>query len=142
MPNDPTLLKEAIEYFSDPDRCLKFLVARRWPDGVTCPTCGSKDVSFIASRRLWECKRRHGRKQFSVKVGTIFENSPISLDKWLCTLWMVTICDAGVSSYDVHRALGVTQKTAWYMLQRIRLAMTGEAKPAPRKQREAALKAS
>jgi len=142
MPNDPTLLKEAIEYFSDPDRCLNFLVARRWPEGVTCPTCGSKDVTFIASRQMWECKRRHARKQFSIKVGTIFENSPISLDKWLSTLWMVTICDSGVSSYDVHRALGVTQKTAWYMLQRIRLAMTEESNPPHRRQRETALKAS
>jgi Transposase zinc-ribbon domain len=142
MPNDPTLLKEAIEYFSDPDRCLKFMVERRWPDGVSCPTCGSTDVNFIASRRLWECRHRHARKQFSIKVGTIFENSPIGLDKWLCALWMVTICNAGVSSYDVHRALGVTQKTAWYMLQRLRLAMMGEAQASHRTRRDAALKVS
>ena len=118
------MLNEAIEYFGDPDRCLKFLASRRWPDGVTCPTCGSKDVRFIATRRVWECREQHARKQFSIKVGTIFENSPIGLDKWLCTLWMVSICGSGASSYDVHRALGITQKTAWFMIFRLRLALS------------------
>lgn len=98
-------------------------MARRWPKGVVCPTCGSKDVSFIPSRRIWQCKTRHPKCQFSVKVGTIFEDSPVGLDKWLTAMWMVASCRNGVSSYEVARDLGVTQKTAWFMLHRIRLAM-------------------
>src|SRR5713226_7523948 len=114
----PTLI-EAIRFFADFDNC----VATRWPQGVACPTCGSKDVRFIAPRRLWECKRKHSQKQFSAKVGTIFEDSPVSLDKWFSAVWMITNCKNGVSSYEIHRALGVTQKTAWFMLHRIRRAM-------------------
>lgn len=101
-----------------------YLVERRWPDGVViCPTCGSKNVGFVASRRVWQCKTRHPKSQFSIKVGTIFEDSPISLDKWLCAMWMLANCKNGISSYEIHRGLGVTQKTAWFMLQRIRLAL-------------------
>jgi transposase-like protein len=121
----PKTLQAAIVYYADPDNCLNHLVAQRWPDGVTCPTCGSKDVRFIATRRIWECKSKHAKKQFSVKVGTIFEDSPIGLDKWLTAAWMVANCKNGVSSYEIARALGVTQKTAWFMLHRIRLAMQG-----------------
>jgi transposase-like protein len=119
----PTTLQEAVLYFSDPDNCLEYVVSRRWPRGVTCPTCGSKDVRFLATRRIWECKTKHPRRQFSAKVGTIFEDSPIGLDKWLCAMWMVGSCKNGVSSYEIHRTIGVTQKSAWFMLHRIRLAM-------------------
>ena len=120
----PKTLVEAIRYFADPDACLAFLAIQRWPDGVVkCPTCGSDDLVFVATRRLWQCKQRHDRRQFSVKVGTIFEDSPLSLDKWLAAIWMIANAKNGVSSYEIHRALGVTQKTAWFMLHRIRLAM-------------------
>src|SRR5688572_20127791 len=119
----PKTLIEAVTYFSDPDDCLNYVVARRWPNGVTCPTCGSADVSFIPTRRIWECKAKHGKRQFSVKVGTIFEDSPLGLNKWLPAVWMIANCKNGVSSWEIHRSIGVTQKTAWFMLQRIRLAM-------------------
>jgi transposase-like protein len=121
---EPKSLLGAIRYFSDPDVCLDFMAHLRWPDGkATCPTCGSTDVRFISTRCLWECKAKHPRRQFSIKVGTIFEDSPIGLDKWLAAIWMIANDKNGVSSYEVHRALGVTQKTAWFMLHRIRLAM-------------------
>ena len=116
-------LQEAIRYFADPDRCLEFMVQVRWPDGIVCPTCGSKEVRFLATRRLWECKSKHAKRQFSAKVGTVFEDSPIGLDKWFAAVWMIANCKNGVSSYEIHRALGVTQKTAWFMDHRIRLAM-------------------
>jgi transposase-like protein len=119
----PKTLTEAIKFFADPDNCLAYLSERRWPKGVVCPTCGRKDVRFISTRRMWECKNKHPRKQFSIKIGTIFEDSPIGLDKWLAAVWMITNCKNGVSSWEIHRALGVTQKTAWFMLHRIRLAM-------------------
>lgn len=123
MKAKPKTLQQAIIHFADPDNCLKFMVARRWPKGVVCPTCGSKEVRFLSTRRLWECKSKHSRKQFSAKVGTIFEDSPITLDKWLVAIWMIANCKNGVSSYEIHRALGVTQKSAWFMLHRVRLAM-------------------
>jgi hypothetical protein len=126
MANEINTLQEAILYFSNPDNCLSFLVARRWPNGAVCPTCGSKNVSFVASRRLWQCKARHPKCQFSAKVGTIFEDSPIGLDKWLTAMWMAANCKNGISSYEVARDLGVTQKTAWFMLHRIRLALQNE----------------
>jgi transposase-like protein len=119
----PKTLQEAIVYFSDPGTCVDYVVSQRWPRGVKCPTCGRKDVRFIATRHIWECKEKHPRKQFSVKVGTIFEDSAIGLDKWLVAIWMIANCKNGVSSYEIGRALGVTQKTAWFMLHRIRLAM-------------------
>jgi transposase-like protein len=124
MTKQPQTLIEAIRFFSDPDICLDFMARLRWPDGkVTCPTCGSQQVRFIGTRRLWECKTKHPRKQFSIKVGTIFEDSPIPLDKWLSTMWLITNAKNGVSSYEISRSIGVTQKTAWFMLHRIRLAM-------------------
>jgi len=123
MKNEPKTLQEAIQYFADPGNCLDYIVARRWPNGVVCPTCGSKDVSFVRSRRVWQCKTRHPKCQFSVKVGTIFEDSPITLDKWLAAMWMVANCKNGVSSWEIHRALGITQKSAWFMLHRLRLAL-------------------
>ena len=119
----PRTLQQAIVHFANPDNCLAFMVERRWPTGVVCPTCASKDVRFISTRRLWECKNEHPRKQFSAKVGTIFEDSALPLDKWLIAMWMIANCKNGVSSYEVARALGVTQKSAWFMLHRIRLAM-------------------
>lgn len=119
---DPQTLVEAINHFSNADRALQFMITLRWPNGVTCPTCGSEHVKFLASRRVWKCKSRHARQQFSVKVGTIMEDSPIGLDKWLPAMWMMVNCKNGISSYEVARALGVTQKTAWFMLHRLRLA--------------------
>jgi transposase-like protein len=124
MAAEPKTLQQAIIYFSNPDNCLEYLKARRWPDGVVkCPTCGSANVSFVPSRRIWQCKTRHPKCQFSIKVGTIFEDSPISLDKWLTAMWMEANCKNGISSYEVERSLGITQKSAWFMTHRIRLAM-------------------
>jgi len=122
----PKTLTEAAVYFANPDNCLTYLVARRWPKGVSCPTCGSTNVGFVASRRVWQCKTRHPKAQFSVKLGTIFEASPLGLDKWLPAMWLVASNRNGISSWELHRALGVTQKTAWFMLHRIRLAMQDE----------------
>jgi transposase-like protein len=123
MAHEPKTLQEAIQYFADPNNCIDYLANRRWKDGVVCPTCGSREVSFVPSRRVWQCKTRHPKCQFSIKVGTIFEDSPIGLDKWLTAMWMMANCRNGVSSWEIHRTLGVTQKSAWFMLQRIRLAM-------------------
>jgi transposase-like protein len=120
---DPKTLQAAILYFAEPQNCLDYLVARRWPDGVICPTCGRDDVRFLVNQRKWQCKSVHKQRQFSVKVGTIFEDSPLGLDKWLAAVWMIVNCKNGISSYEISRALGVTQKTAWFMDHRIRLAM-------------------
>jgi len=129
MENEPKTLQQAIVYFSNPDNCVSFLVSRRWPDGkVICPTCGSGKVSYLPSRRLWQCKTRHPKAQFSIKVGTIFEDSAIPLDKWLMAMWMMANCKNGVSSHEIKRSVGVTQKSAWYMEHRIRLAMQDEPK--------------
>ena len=120
---EPRTLMEAVRYFEDADRTLETMVALRWPNGVYCPTCGRTDVRFIATRKLWECKEKHPRKQFSAKVGTIFEDSPLPLDKWFVAVWSIANCKNGISSYELGRAIGVTQKSAWHMLHRIRLAM-------------------
>src|SRR5437588_2491027 len=117
----PKTLLEAVQYFSDPDVCLRFVAALRWSNGPVCPRCGTVDPGFLTTRRLWQCKSC--QKQFSVKVGTIFEDSPIGLAKWLPAFWMVVNCKNGVSSYEVARAIGVTQKSAWFMTHRIRLAL-------------------
>jgi transposase-like protein len=115
-------LLEATRYFADPDTCIRFVAALRWPEGnPICPRCGSVEAYLITTRRIWKC--RACKKQFSVKVGTIFEDSPIGLDKWLPAFWMVVNCKNGVSSYEIARALGVTQQTAWFMNHRIRLAL-------------------
>jgi transposase-like protein len=124
--SEPNTLQEAILYFANPENCVAYLVARRWPNGVICPTCGRKDAAVVPSRRLWQCKTRHAKSQFSIKVGTIFEDSPIGLDKWLLTMWMLANCKNGVSSYEISRATGISQKSTWFMLQRIRLALQGE----------------
>jgi transposase-like protein len=122
--NKPKTLQQAILYFADADNCLNFMVRLRWPDGVvTCPTCEREDAVFLANQRKWQCKTVHHHRQFSVKVGTILEDSPIGLDKWLVAIWMIANCKNGVSSYEIGRALGITQKSAWFMLHRIRLAM-------------------
>jgi len=123
MATEPRTLQEAILYFADADNCMSFLAARRWKTGVVCPTCGRTDVTFVPARRVWQCKTRHPKCQFSVKVGTIFEDSPIALNKWLMVMWMQGSCKNGISSYEIMRHTGVTQKTAWFMLHRVRLAM-------------------
>ena len=123
MATEPKTLQDAILYFSDADNCVAYLVARRWPNGVTCPTCGRADVSYIPARRVWQCKTRHPKAQFSVKVGTIMEDSALGLDKWLTAIWMQTNMKNGVSSWELHRSLGITQKCAWHMLHRVRLAL-------------------
>lgn len=117
----PETLREAMAYFADPDVSLQFLQFLRWPEGVTCAHCDAKDPMFLKTRRIWKC--RVCRKQFSVKMGTVFEDSPLGLDKWLPAIWMLANSKNGISSYEVARGLGVTQKTAWFMLGRIRLAM-------------------
>jgi transposase-like protein len=119
----PKTLAEAIVYFQDPDNSLKYLAAKRWPNGVECPYCGSKEPMFLRTRRIWKCKATPCRKQFSVKIGTVLNESPIGLDKWLTAMWLVANCRNGVSSCEIARDLGITQKTAWFMLHRIREAM-------------------
>jgi transposase-like protein len=120
----PRTLQAAIQYFSDPDNCLKYMVSKRWPDGVVrCPVCDRDDVTFLAKQRKWQCKSAHHHRQFSAKVGTIFEDSPIPLEKWLVAVWMLCNCKNGVSSYEISRAIGVTQKSAWFMMHRIRVGM-------------------
>jgi transposase-like protein len=126
MTKEPKSLQEAIVYFSNPDNCIDYIAVRRWPNGVMCPGCGATKVSFNAKRRTWKCGSHHPKREFSVKVGTIYEDSPISLDKWLTATWMLTNCKNGVSSYEIARDVKVTQKSAWFMLQRIRLAMQDE----------------
>jgi transposase-like protein len=123
----PTTLQEAIERFADPDFCHQYMVEMRWPDGVvTCPICNKPDPHYLAKVRRFECKGKHPRRQFSVKVGTIFEDSPIPLKSWLLAVWQISNCKNGISSYELAKAIGVTQKTAWFMNHRIRLAMQGE----------------
>ncbi|HYX26088.1 MAG TPA: IS1595 family transposase, partial [Thermoanaerobaculia bacterium] len=117
----PETLLEAVKFFSDQDVSLAFVAKLRWPNGVTCPRCDAGDPSFLSTRKIWKCKGC--KKQFSAKVGTIFEDSPLGLDKWLPALWMVINCKNGISSYEMARALGVTQKSAWFMNHRIRLAV-------------------
>jgi transposase-like protein len=116
-------LQQAIIYFSDERRCIDTLVETRWPNGVTCPRCGSENVAWLESRFVWQCKSCRPRKQFSVKVGTIFEDSAVPLSKWLPAAWLISSAKNGISSYEIARSIGVTQKSAWFMLHRIRLAM-------------------
>src|SRR5205814_4410250 len=122
----PVTLMEAIAYFADADRAFQYAVELRWPDGnVTCPRCGNDKHSFIKTRRIWFCKGC--KKQFTVKVGTIFEDSALGLDKWMTAVWMIVNCKNGISSHELARALGITQKSAWFMLQRIRLALKNKS---------------
>jgi transposase-like protein len=124
MATEPKTLQAAIIYFSDPVNCREYLVARRWPEGVACPRCGSKDVLFLEKYNRWHCRAKHDAPQFTLKTGTIMEDSPIGLDKWLVAMWMIVNCKNGASSYEIHRGLGVTQKTAWFLNHRIRLALS------------------
>jgi transposase-like protein len=117
----PTTLLEAISHFSDLDVATDFLAQLRWPDGPVCPSCEGREHSYLSTRRLWKCKGC--KKQFSVKLGTIFEDSPLGLDKWLPAVWLIANSKNGISSHELGRALGTTQKSAWFMLHRIRLAM-------------------
>jgi transposase-like protein len=117
----PETLQEAIQYFADEDRCVEFVTMLRWPDGAKCVHCGASDPMYLATYRRFKC--RECRKQFSVKHGTIFEESPIPLNKWLSAVWLIAGAKNGISSYEIHRDLDVTQKSAWFMMHRIRLAM-------------------
>jgi transposase-like protein len=123
MTTEPTTLQEAIVYFSDPNNCRDYVVRRRWPNGVICPTCGCKDVIFLANQNRWQCRNRHSKRQFSLKTGTIYEDSPLGLDKWLTATWLVSNCKNGVSSCEIACALNITQKTAWFMDHRIRFSL-------------------
>jgi hypothetical protein len=127
----PTTLQQAIIYYSNPDNCIAFLSMQRWPDGVVkCPNCGAEGAKYMPSRRVWQCKNRHAKSQFSIKVGTIFEDSSLGLDKWLTAMWLLANSKNGVSSHEIAKSIGVTQKSAWHMMHRIRLAMKDVA-PAP-----------
>jgi transposase-like protein len=117
----PKTLQQAIRYFSDEQTCFDTVAALRWPDGPVCPACEHKEHYYLKTQKRWKCKECY--KQFTVKLGTIFEDSPISLDKWLIALWMLVNCRNGVSSYEVARDLGITQKSAWFVLHRLRLAL-------------------
>ncbi len=118
-------LQQAIQYFDNEQTCIDEISQLRWPDGKpTCPACGKQDHYYLASQKRWKCKECW--KQFSVKVGTVMEDSPIPLNKWVLAMWMLANCKNGASSYEIHRAIGVSQKSSWFMLQRIRLAMRPE----------------
>jgi transposase-like protein len=124
---EPLTLQEAILHFSNPDNCLEYMVSRQWPNGIACPVCSRPEPVYLKNQRKWQCKSVHPKRQFSAKTGTIFEDSPIGLEKWLPAVWLVTNAKNGISSYEVARSLGVTQKTAWFMLHRIRLAMKSDS---------------
>jgi transposase-like protein len=124
MASTPKTLQESIIYFADYENCRQAMIKYRWPDGkITCPHCGSERVTYLANARVWKCYEKHSLPRFSLKTGTIFEDSHIGLEKWLPVMWMLVNCKNGISSYEIHRGLGVTQKTAWFMLQRARLAL-------------------
>jgi transposase-like protein len=124
----PKTLQQAIQFFSDYENCRKFMIAVRWEDGtVRCPYCGSEKVTYLEKAKLYRCYGAHNRQKFSLKVGTIFEDSPIGLDKWLPAVWLLVNCKNGISSYELSRSIGVTQKSAWFMLHRIREAMHTES---------------
>jgi transposase-like protein len=120
---EPKTLQQAILYFADPVNCRNYLVARRWPDGVACPRCGSKDVLFLEKYNRWHCRESHKAPQFTLKTGTVMEDSPIGLDKWLTAMWQIVNSKNGISSCEVHRAIGITQKSAWFLDHRLRFAL-------------------
>ncbi|HKD10010.1 MAG TPA: IS1595 family transposase [Bryobacteraceae bacterium] len=126
MASDPKTLLDAVQYFSNYENCKEWMVALRWPNGVKCPRCGSDHVVFLENAKAWKCYAKHPQAKFTLKTGTIYEDSPLGLDKWLPATWMIVNDKNGISSWELHRALGVTQKTAWFMLHRIRLAMQDE----------------
>jgi transposase-like protein len=121
--NQPKTLQAAIQHFSDEQTCIDAVASMRWPDGVSCPACEHKEHYYLKTQKRWKCK--DCGRQFSVKLGTIFEDSAIPLNKWLVALWMLVNCRNGVSSYEVARAVGITQKSAWFVLHRLRLALQG-----------------
>ncbi len=117
-------LQQAIQHFADGENCRKFMVFMRWPDGTPkCPYCGATKLTWLAKAKVYQCYGDHKRKKFSLKVGTVLEDSPIGLEKWLPAMWLLCNSKNGISSYELHRSLGVTQKTAWFMLHRIRMAL-------------------
>lgn len=121
----PKTLQEAVLAFTDDQFCIDLIAAMRWADGrAVCPKCSGTNAHYMASRKVWQCKNKECKKQFSVKVGTIFEDSAIGLDKWLMAMWLLSNAKNGISSYELHRGLGITQKSSWFVLHRIRLAMT------------------
>lgn len=122
-------LVQAIQYFSDPANCRDYALALRWPDGVVCPKCGSRDVLFLEKYNRWHCRAKHASPQFTLKTGTVMEDSAIPLGKWFVAMWMLANCRNGLSSHELARTLGVTQKSAWFMLHRIRAAMKTQALP-------------
>src|SRR6267143_1228732 len=117
----PKTLQQAVHYFSDQQVCINTIAKMRWPSGPICPACDGTEHYYLKTQKRWKCKKCS--RQFSVKLGTIFEDSPISLDKWLVALWMLVNCENGISSYEVGRDLGITQKSAWFVLHRLRLAL-------------------
>src|SRR5579872_1102760 len=117
----PKTLRQVIRYFADEETCIQTVATMRWPDGPVCPACSHKEHYYLKTQKRWKCKECW--KQFSVKVGTIFEDSPLGLEKWLTAMWLIANCKNGVSSCEVARDLGITQKSAWFMLHRIRKAM-------------------
>jgi len=124
----PKTLQQAIQFFSDFENCRQFMISVRWEDGVVrCPTCDSEKVTYLANAKVYRCYGNHPKQKFSLKVGTIFEDSPLPLEKWLPAVWLICGAKNGISSYEVHRALGVTQKSAWFMMHRIRLAMQAKS---------------
>lgn len=124
MSNAPKTLQEAIIYFADFDQCKAFMVELRWPDGkVKCPRCGAEKVTWLAKPRVWKCYGKHESPTFTLKTGTIFEDSAVALEKWLPAVWLLVTCKNGISSYEVARDLGVSQKSAWHMMHRIRFAL-------------------
>jgi transposase-like protein len=120
---EPKSLQDAIRYFSGPDVSLLAMTKLRWPNGVRCPTCGHSNPLYLHNQQRWECRNKHRKRQFSAKTGTVFEDSPLGLDKWFTTIWLIANCGKGISSLELHRAIGVTQKSAWFMLHRISLAI-------------------
>lgn len=126
VPAGPKTLQDAVLFFADPVNCREYLVARRWANGVECPRCGSKNVLFLERYNRWHCREKHQAPQFTLKTGTIMEDSPLGLDKWLMAMWLLGNCRNGISSYEISRAMKITQKTAWFLLSRIRLGMQDE----------------
>ena len=123
-------LTQAILYFADSENCRKVMLEMRWMDGVPrCPYCGSTKLTWLAKAKVYRCYSNHPKQKFSLKVGTVFEDSAIGLDKWLPAIWLLANCKNGISSYELQRAIGVTQKSAWFMLHRIRLAMESQSFP-------------
>jgi transposase-like protein len=122
---EPKSLQEAVKYFSEEQVCIDAVAAMRWPNGVECVACGHKEHWYLKAQKRWKCKECH--KQFTVKLDTIFEDSPLGLDKWLIALWMLVNCRNGISSYEVARNLKISQKSAWFMLHRLRLALQSKS---------------